>query len=68
MLNIDPERLAKALRSDGEFLRACRLWTGSFAFFDGQMHVLVEVKSGKLADVRSGSGEPQAGVVFTGPA
>lgn len=67
-MDIDRDRLAALLAADGEFRRAARLWTGSFAFADEDGFVTVEVSRGRVQAVEAGAGSPAAGITFSGPA
>lgn len=67
VLGIDPQRYRIALENDGEFRRASRGWTGSFAFFDGSRHLAASLSNGVVVNARSGDGTPEADITFCGP-
>ena len=67
MLGIDAQRWSDALRDDGEFRRSARLWTGSFAFSDGEGHLRLELAAGTPIAATAGPGESSADVTFSGP-
>ena len=67
-MDIDRDRLAELLTADGEFCRAIRLWTGSFAFADEAGFVSIEVSRGRVESVVFAAGSPSAGITFSGPA
>ena len=68
VLGIDTADVVMALVDDGEFRRAARQWTGSFAFTDGMDYLLFRVEAGELDAVFASDGEVEAEVVFLGPA
>ena len=67
-VDIEPARLKALLEADGEFRRASRLWSGSFALADEGGYVRIEVGRGQLESVDAGAGSPNADTVFKGPA
>lgn len=60
-------RWQELLESDGEFRRAARSWSGSFAFADGESHTVAYLTDGAIVGVASGGGPAQADIVFVGP-
>jgi hypothetical protein len=65
---IDEQSLRAVLEADGEFRRAARLWTGSFAFrTDDGAGVRIELRDGRVVGVEVPGSGP-ATVAFSGPA
>ena len=67
MEGIDPVNLREALERDGEFRRASRQWSGSFAFGDEERFVRIELAGGEVSSIAVLPGRPEATVVFHGP-
>lgn len=67
-MDINTNRLQELLLTDGEFRRASRLWTGSFALADERGYVQVNLRRGQLDSVHGGAGTPEADTTFSGPA
>lgn len=67
MFSVELDHWRQLLENDGEFRRASRLWSGSFAFADEEGFVGVRLQRGAVADVSAGDGPGIGDTVFRGP-